>query len=194
MKADRSTPRGLGREGFTLIEMAVVLILVSMGLAMALPKMSTPPEKKAEWVAQQLERDIELARTRAQSTRKRVRVAFDASGQRYASYLDDDRDGAFSEDADEMAAFLGGRWTNLKGEVVLGRGKATVGAPGDAGSGPVTFTGNKLNFSSRGIPMPLGTTGYVYVYHRTSADAVAAIRVSPSGSTEVFVYSEGAWK
>ncbi|MGI9627857.1 MAG: GspH/FimT family pseudopilin [Longimicrobiales bacterium] len=194
MTPERTKRPSLGREGFTLAEMAVVLILVSMGLAMALPRMQTPPEKRAEWVAQQLERDIELARTRAQATRKRVRMHFDVSNQRYTSYLDDDKDGTFAEDADEQAAFLGAHWKSLNSELRMGRGSASVAAPGDSGSGAVTFSGNKLNFSSRGIPMPLGTAGYIYIYHVTAPDAVAALRIAPSGSSEIFIYKGGVWQ
>lgn len=181
------------RTGFTLIELCVVLMMISIGLGMALPRLSTPPTKRVEWVAQQFVRDIELARTRAQSTRKRVRMAFDVTGQRYVSYLDDDRDGAFSEDAAEMAAFLGSRWTSLNGEVRFGRGSTTA-APGDGGSGAVTFTGNRLNFDSRGIPLPIGSTGYIYVYHMNAPDAVAAIRVRPSGSADYALYRNGVWQ
>ncbi len=181
------------RSGFTILELSVVLILISLGLGMALPRLTTPPEKRAEWVAQQFVRSIELARTRAQSTRKRVRMVFDVSGNRYASYLDDDRDGAFSEDAAEMAAFLGSRWTYLNDEIRFGRGMMS-GAPGDGGSGAVTFTGSRITFDSRGIPIPLGTTGYIYVHHMNAPEAVAAIRLRPSGSADYVVNHGGTWR
>ena len=182
------------RAGFTIAELVVVLILVSMALAMAVPRMSTPPLKQAEWVAQQIVRDIELARARAQSTRKRVQMNFAAGAQRYASYLDHDRDGSFSENAAEMAAFLGGKINYMNTEIRFGRGSAASAAPGDGGSGPVTFASGRLTLDSRGIPAPVGTEGYIYVHHMNAPEAVAAIRVSPSGSTEIYMYTGGVWQ
>lgn len=120
-------------------------------------------------------------------------MAFDVAGNRYVSYLDDDRNGAFSENAAEMAAFLGGRWTRLDGEIRFGRG-STSAAPGDGASGAVTFPGNRLNFDSRGIPLPIGSTGYIYIHHINAPDAVAAIRVRPSGAADYALFRGGTWQ
>lgn len=120
-------------------------------------------------------------------------MAFDVTNNRYVSYLDHDRNAAFGESAAEMAAFLGSRWTRLNGEVRFGRG-STSAAPGDDGSGAVTFAGSRLNFDSRGIPLPLGSTGYIYIHHINAPDAVAAIRVRPSGAADYALFRGGVWQ
>ncbi|NIM49406.1 MAG: prepilin-type N-terminal cleavage/methylation domain-containing protein [Gemmatimonadales bacterium] len=181
------------RKGFTLIEMLIVVTLLSILLAVAIPFMRVSPTRKVALAAQQLTRDIELARTRALSTKKAVRLTFDESEKVYKGYVDHDGDGEFTESEAEMQALGTFRWRELPAGIGFGRG--SVGAvPGDSGSGAVTFADSRVEFNGRGVTTPFGTRGVVYFVHRDQDDAVAAVSVTGSGSVKSWVFRGGEWQ
>ncbi len=179
--------------GFTLIEVVMVMVVMGLMIAIAGPRMRVSPLRKVSQVATQLANDIELARTRAMSTRSGVRVAFNATGTRYQGFLDDNRDGAFTESVAERNALRAFGERALPSYLTFGRGSAGP-IPGDSLPGAITFANDRVEFDARGVTSPFGIRGTVYIAHKDYPDAVAAVSVSPSASLVVWVYRNGAWQ
>lgn len=181
------------QRGFTLIEILFVLAMMGILFAITIPRIRVTPDRRVRLAAQQLSRDLEIARARAMSNKKSARVVFDAGNHRYTGYLDDDRDGNFALSAAESDA-LGARGTvTLPSTVRFGRGSASA-IPGDSAGGDITLTGNLVEFSARGTTVPFGSGGTVYLVHPSHPSAVAAVRIMPSGSIRFWAYVQGAWQ
>lgn len=178
--------------GFTLVEMVVVLAMAAVLLAIALPQLRPSPTRTVQWAARQLVNDLELVRTRALATKRGVRVAFNAADA-YVGFLDDDGDGTFAESVAETQALRGFGTRTLDALVRFGRGSAPA-LPGETGTGPVTFPNDRVDFDSRGITVPQGARGSIYLVHRDYPDAVAAVSISGSASFKVWAYRDGAWQ
>ncbi len=71
------------RRGMSLVEMLMVVVMIGLMVAFALPRMRVSPLTHARNAADQLVRDLEQARVRALSTRSLVRVVFDPTANRY---------------------------------------------------------------------------------------------------------------
>ena len=181
------------RKGFTLIEMLIAITLVSVMMAIAIPFMKVSTTRRVRTQASQLSRDLELARTRALSTRSNVRLVFDESGKNYIGYMDDDRDGKILEKPEETLALRGFGRRDLSPDVSYGRGSAGA-VPGDTGSGGITFLASEVEFNGRGVTIPFGTRGAVYFTHRDDPEAVAAVTVTGSGTVKLWVYRGGQWQ
>ena len=61
------------RRGFTLIELLMVVVVVGVMMSIAVPRLRITPETEVQLAAMQLAQDIDLARTRALSTRSASR-------------------------------------------------------------------------------------------------------------------------
>jgi prepilin-type N-terminal cleavage/methylation domain-containing protein len=181
------------RAGFTIIEVVTVLVVIGIVVAIAMPRMRVSPERRVETAARQLARDLELARTRALSARRQVRVAFDPSAGTYIGYLDHDRDQAFDESVTESRALMGLGERELSPEVRYGRGSAGP-VPVDSTAGAVTFAGNRMELNTRGVLEPFGSRGTIYFVHRDLPAVVAAVSVSGSASVQVWTYRGGQWQ
>lgn len=181
------------RRGFTMIELLLVVLVSGAMMAIVVPKFRISPEMEVQLAAMQLAQDIDLARTRALSTRSMVRVTFTPGAREYSGYLDDDGDGAIAGTNAERLALRGFQTRPLPVRVDYGRGTAT-GAPNDPGSGAVTFPANQINFDSRGLAMPMGTGGAIYLTHHDVTSAVAAVVVSPAGAVRLWTWHDGSWK
>ncbi len=182
-----------GRRGFTLVEMAIVMVMMGIMVAIAVPRLRVSPGMRARAAARQVAQDLEIARSRALATKRASRMVFDAVAQTYVGYLDQDNDGVFAQSAAEMQA-LGAFGSKGPGDgVIFGRGGAPM-VPGDAGAGAVTFPGSRIEFSTYGITQPLGTRGTVYVRDAQDPNTVAAVTVTPGAAMRVLLYNGGAWQ
>ena len=119
------------RRGVTLIEMMVVLVIAGMMLAMTVPLFKVSPSQSVRAAGKQLARDLELARTRALSSKSAVKIVLNVAGNSYTAYQDDNRDGVFLETTAEMRAMGAGFPVTLDRNVTFGRGTAPP-APGDS--------------------------------------------------------------
>ena len=181
------------RKGFTLIEMLIAITLISVMMAIAIPFMKVSASRRVRTQASQLARDLELARTRAMSTRFATRLTFDESGKSYVGYADENRDGVFTESSAETLALRGFGRRDLSPDVNYGRGNAGA-VPGDTGSGGITFLLDRVEFNGRGVTMPFGSRGAVYFTHRDDPAAAAAVTVTGSGTVKLWVYRAGVWQ
>lgn len=181
------------RQGFSLIEMLIVITMIGLMVAIVVPRMRVSAATKVRQAADQLTRDLELARTRALSTRSSVRVAFTEASNSYAGYLDWNRDSVFVLSTQERDSLRGFGTRTLAEQVAYGRA-ATPDLPTVPGAGNITFTGAAITFDSRGLTTPFGSRGVVYVTHPTDAAAVAAVSVTPGGAVRRWVYLGGTWQ
>ncbi|MCZ6915843.1 MAG: prepilin-type N-terminal cleavage/methylation domain-containing protein [Gemmatimonadetes bacterium] len=181
------------QRGFSLIELIIVILLMGLLSSIMIPNMRPSPLSKVRFAAQTLARDLELVRTRALSTKKSVRMLFSMVERSYVGFIDDDRDGIIDESVAETRALRARGRVTLAADVLFGRGTA-VELPGISGAGPITFADGRIHLNGRGILMPFGTRGAVYLIHRDYPDAVAAVSVSASGSFKAWSYVGGEWR
>lgn len=180
--------------GFTIIELVVVVSLVGIMMAIMVPKLRISEKTEVQLAGMQLAQDVDVSRTRALSTRARVRVAFHASQREYGGYLDHDGDSTIVESDQEWQALRGFGVRDLPTRVKYGRGAASA-IPGDAASGAVTFSDARVEFDARGLTMPMGARGVVYLVSETDPYAVVAVQVMPSGSVRLWSFTtSGGWQ
>lgn len=80
----RRPPTGMRlSRGFTMVELAVVIVIIGVLAAAAIPAMAGLSSTKARVAARQLSRDINFARERAITTGTVVWVSFDLPGNSY---------------------------------------------------------------------------------------------------------------
>jgi prepilin-type N-terminal cleavage/methylation domain-containing protein len=187
-------PFSRNRRGYTIIELLVVVMIVGIMAAVMLPKFRISEKTEVQLAGMQLAQDMDVARTRALSTREMVRVSFNSSSRKYGGYLDDDGDGTISETAAEWQALQGFGVRELPTRVSYSRGAAGA-IPGDARQGAINFLDQRIEFDSRGLTMPMGTRGVVYLANDRDPYAVVAVEVTPSGNVRFWTYHiDGGWK
>lgn len=177
----------------TLIEMLVVIVMIGILLAILVPRFRQSPQTKVRQVADQVVRDLELARGRALSTRSWARVVFTPGTQSYTGYLDFNRDSAFSLSQAEIDSLHGFRQRIMADNVVYGRG-AVPDVPGFPGPGAITFTGSVINFDARGLTNPFGSKGVIYLSIPSDPTAIAAVTVSGGAGIRTWVYTGTVWQ
>jgi type II secretory pathway pseudopilin PulG len=181
------------RAGASLVEMLVVIVLVGICLKIAVPRVRVSQATRVRAVADQLVRDLEVARSRALATRSLTRVAVNTVAGTYVGYLDNDRDGVLAQTAVETAALEAYRSRTIDSDVRFGRG-AAPDLPGFAGAGSITLPNSRVDFDSRGLTAPLGTKGVIYLWSATDPSAIAAVSVSGAAAIRTWVYHGGGWQ
>ncbi len=181
-----------GRRGFSLIELLTVITVMGIMMTIALPYMRVSPQTKVRSAGRDLVRYLEVIRTRALAAKKNVRLTFDLANDSYTAYLDDDGNGVFTQSqAEWQAVGIGTR--SLRTGTVFGMGNASE-LPNYLGTGPVTFDNDRVEFNTRGITIPFGVRGVVYIMYRDDPNAVAAVSISGSASFKVWGYRDGVWQ
>ncbi|MEM7417449.1 MAG: GspH/FimT family pseudopilin [Gemmatimonadota bacterium] len=179
------------RGGFTLIELILVVVLISIMTSIVAPMWRVSPARRVENMAHLLATQLELARNEALSERAMIRVDFDVTGDAYVAYVDHDGNDSIAASAPEIAAFPAFGSRTLERFVEFGRGSASA-VPGDATAGAVTLPSNQLLLSDQGVPEPWGTMGTIYLTHSEDNSAVAAISVASSGSFKAWKWDAGS--
>jgi type II secretory pathway pseudopilin PulG len=182
-----------GRAGTSLVEVLVVIVLIGICLRIAVPRVRVSQFTSVRAAADQLARDLEIARSRALASRSLTRVAVNTVAGTYVGYLDNDRNGALTQTAVETAALEAYRSRTIDSNVRFGRG-AAPDLPGYAGAGSITLPNSRVDFDTRGLTTPLGTKGVIYLWSSTDSRAVAAVSVSGAAAVRVWVYQGGTWQ
>lgn len=192
------------RRGFSLIEMIVVMLLLGVVAAFAIPRsLKRSPQAQVDSAARALARDIELVRMRAIAAKRVVRVSFVVEEEAYTAYLDlsAERAGGIMGTEDEVRAsrlLTRGSAGDVPGvelprSVVFGTGSAASGPDGFATGDPVSLVGDQVQFDAGGMITPEGSGGVIYVMHEDAPTAVAAITISGAGAVRAWRYRDGSW-
>ncbi len=192
MMTRRRPFQGRGRRGFTLIELLTVITMVGIMATIALPYFRVSPARRVRADARDIIRNLEVARTRALATKKNIRISFDVSGGGYTAYLDYDGNGVFTESTRESQE-SGVNPKTLGPSVQFGRGSAPA-LPQYPGTGAVTFASDRVEFNNRGMTLPFGIRGAIYLTYASDPTAVAAISISGSASLKIWEFRSGAWQ
>lgn len=183
-----------GSAGFTLLEMVVVLAILGLFLTIAIPRLATTSRTRVRQSAQQLAQDLELARTRALSTRSAVRVVFDAVGRSYRPYLDFNRDSVFAQDQAENDSLRAFSSRTLLTGVQFARPGGVPDLPILPGPGGITLPSSRVDFDSRGLTTPFGSKGVLYLSDPSNAAAVAAVSITAASGIRAWIYQGGVWQ
>jgi prepilin-type N-terminal cleavage/methylation domain-containing protein len=194
----------LERRGYTLVEMAIVMVLLAVVVAVAVPRgLKSSPQLKVDLAARGLTRDLEKVRMRAIATKRRVRFSFVEGKRFYTAYLDvtPGRTGAIESTAEEVhesrlvtrGSSDGIPGVELPNGVVFGFGAATAGPLGEPLSDPITLEGDRVEFDSRGMIVPAGTGGVIFLTHEDDPTAVAAVSISGAGAFRTWRHRDGRW-
>ena len=189
----RISSAGGARRGVTLIEILVVVVMIGLMLRIVVPRFRVSGATQSRQAADQLVRDLEIARSRALASRSIVRIAFNVAAKSYTGYLDANRDGVLGQTAAETVALNVFRTRALDSYVKMGRNTAPD-LPGYAGAGPVTLPSTRVDFDSRGLTTPLGTKGVIYIVATSDTTQIAALSISGAGGIQSWVYKGGAWQ
>jgi prepilin-type N-terminal cleavage/methylation domain-containing protein len=182
------------RNGFTMIELLMVVTITGLMVAVAAPKFRITELTETQLAGMQMVQDIDYVRTRALAARSLARVTFDNSTTpAYAGFLDTDQDSIISGTALESQYLHGFGRRELPTRVRFGRGSVPA-IPNDPTSGAISFAGNKVDFNSRGIVQPMGQSGVVYLQHTVKPTVVVAVAVSAAGNVRLWSYRNGSWQ
>ena len=66
--------------------------------------------------------------------------------------------------------------------------------PGYPGAGSVTLPNSRVDFDARGLTMPLGTSGVVYLQSAADPTVITAVSISGAGGIRTWVYRGGVWQ
>ncbi len=179
------------RRGFTIVELVIVMAILGIMAAVAVPRLRRTPLQEADGEARRLLQSLELARTRAYAARAAVLVVVDDSTVSF--HLDADRDSTFTESATERDAFGSGAVVRLAPAVTLVQG-GTGAVPGDTVAARAAGTVQRWRLDPRGVPEPFGTTFTLYVTHRDESLASAAVTMTAAGNTRPWRYTAGGWR
>ncbi len=178
--------------------------LLAVVVAVALPRgLRSSPRMQVDMAAQALARDLEKVRMRAIAAKRRVRFAFREDANFYTAFMDTTagRLGLFAETSEEVhESRLLTRGSNggvpgvrLEGGVIFGIGEASADPFGTAPSDPITLEGDRVEFDSRGMVVPAGLGGVIFLMHEEDPAAVAAVSISGAGAFRAWRYRNGTW-
>ncbi len=181
------------QDGFSLIELLTVLTMVGLLTTMAAPMLRVSPTRKVSSAGKQLLYAMDNARTAAMATRRKARVTFDSEDRTYVRYLADKAGGSVEEGKKEREALQGRGVRTLPADVDFGLGSAPR-LPGDTASGAITFEDERVEFDERGITMPFGVSGVIYLTHARHPDIVVAVSVSGAAAFRLWKFRNGVWQ
>jgi len=145
------------REGFTLIEILMTMIIMGILMSVAVPNFSKWKEKhEINGQAQKVYFDLMLARTSAVKNNNLVRVTFNTTSHTYTIHDDTNDDG--TQDSGEAVKSVA-----LENDINFAYNTGITDIDGNTISAPVSFGGSQVvTFDSRG---QASASGSVFLLH-----------------------------
>jgi prepilin-type N-terminal cleavage/methylation domain-containing protein len=190
--------------GFTLIEMVVVIILIAVVTSIAVPRaIKLSPMQQVDRAARSLMRDLEQVRMRAIASKRLVRVRFYEAQDFYTAFMDvsPDRSGSISEVPDEVrqsGLIRRGSSSGIPGVVLpkgvkFGAGAAASSPLGGPTAEAIDIENAFVEFDARGLVVPEGAGGVVFLMHEDDPNAVAAVTISGASAFRTWRFSGDTW-
>jgi type II secretion system protein H len=160
------------RTGFTMIEVLVVMVMIAIMAAVAIPKLGNVGSTRAAVAARMIARDLTYARERAIATGTRVWVVFNAGAQSYSVMSENPsspgRAGAFVMADPNLSGknyiqylntgeYAGVTMSSVNFDSNLEVGFDWVGKPYNNASNPLAATGTISLSNGFGVTVEVGT-------------------------------------
>jgi prepilin-type N-terminal cleavage/methylation domain-containing protein len=209
------------RQGFSLIEVMIVLVIIGIMAAIAIPSYRAWfPRHQLRSAKKDVVEAMQLGKMRAIGSGHVFYLDFDPDNNgtvanTFTGYLDTDDDGADGEADNNSAALtelmqheyeqsqmalpdvVGGvRVVRLPGNVTFGSGSGGTAAPNsDAIGDGVSVTNDRIEFRPNGrVTLNSGTNNWPTIYLRSSAGESFAIQINMVGSVRVRKWNGTAWQ
>jgi len=190
--------------GFTLIEIVVVMLMLGVIATITLPRaIKSSPELQVDLAARAMMRDLEQMRMRAIAAKRSVRVVFDASENFYTAYMDVTpmRTATFSLGSNEVersglltrGSSGGVPGVPLPKRVDFGTGSVSVGPQSYSASDAISLDNDWVEFDARGMVVPAGSDGVIFLVHEDEPSAIAAVTISGASAFHAWRYRGGRW-
>lgn len=181
------------KNGLTLIELVIVLLIMGIMAAIAAPSfLSLRPNMHLKAAARDLYSNMQKARIEAVKTNRNTAIIFDTGSGKYE--ICNDWDNADTSTTPPSCGGLIIDFSSMKSGVGYGHGSATspVGSTfSDNVSYYLPLPANVVIFNSQGI----GKSGYVYLDHQHQSVTTAyAVGSTTSGVIKLLKWQGNNWK
>ncbi len=182
--------KGNGESGFTVMELMVVIAIIGIMVAIAIPSFSTwLPNYRLRNAARDLYTNMQKAKIGAIKSNSNWAIVFDFANKRYRICSDDGGDGDWT-DEDETEESIVHLPVKYEGNVDYGHGNAT---------GPIggTWGGNDISYNSPvdvAVFNPRGTCNAGYVYIENGKNTTYGIGTRSSGVILLRKWTGSAWE
>ncbi|MGD9731572.1 MAG: Tfp pilus assembly protein FimT/FimU [Desulfamplus sp.] len=182
------------KAGFTLIELMIVIGIIAIMSAIAIPNLMNP-EHKLKKAATGLMADIQKTRSMAIKTNKEWAIVFDTINNKYFITSDKGLDHNWADLTDNKVEKTV-EFSGYAAGVQYGHGVATKTVTGKT-TFPIketTYTNEVLTFNPKGVcSSAVSGYGYRYVYLEHK-DLTYAVGTGSTGIVRIFRWDGGEWR